>query len=128
MLEEKWRVLIGVSREFTNLTWHAFGICILPFMIEAQSIIFSEAHEKTQKKKQLLEERTQKFEHWVATKKRKTRSSVLTQEVQPEEVEYKHDKEELERQIALLQEKEDFIQKELDISEKLIQDIQKEAN
>ena len=35
MLEEKWHVLIGISREFTNLTWHCYGLYLLPFTIHA---------------------------------------------------------------------------------------------
>jgi len=35
MIEDKWHVLIGISREFTNLTWHYYGVYILPFTIHA---------------------------------------------------------------------------------------------
>ncbi|CAD8200548.1 unnamed protein product [Paramecium pentaurelia] len=128
MVEQKWNSLIGISRQFCNLTTHYYSQYILPFTIHAQTILFKEAQNKTQLKQEELNARTQAFQVWEQTKKKKTRSSLLTQEIPQEEQDYRADREMLIQQIHLLQQKQDFIENQLKVSEKLIQEINRDAN
>lgn len=52
LVEQKWHSLIGISREFCNLTTHYYSQYILPFTIHAQTILFKEAQARTQEKQE----------------------------------------------------------------------------
>jgi len=81
MAEEKWNVLIGVTRSFCNESAHFYSKYLLPFTNYAQEILYKEAQQKTAAKRIELIERTKKFEDWKNTKRRKTRTAMMTGEI-----------------------------------------------
>lgn len=66
-LEEKWNVLISLVRDFSNITLHCFSNNLLPFLVHAQDIILSKAHEMTEAKKQEKTKREEEFHNWEVT-------------------------------------------------------------
>lgn len=42
-VEEKFRLLIGLTREFSNATQHRHSLYLLPFIIDAQDKLLNES-------------------------------------------------------------------------------------
>lgn len=84
MVEEKWNVLIGITRSFCNESSHFYSKYLLPFTSYAQEILYKAAAAKTNEKSNELVERTRKYEEWKNSKKFKTRSAMMTGEIPPE--------------------------------------------
>lgn len=63
-LEEKWQILIGLVRNFSNITSHCYSNNLLPFLIHAQTIKLDQAKSKTEVKKEELEKRIEDFKKW----------------------------------------------------------------
>jgi hypothetical protein len=78
LVEAKYNVMIGITREFCNVTTHYYSLQFLPFTVHGQQYLLDEARPKRIAKEESLEKRTQEFRIWEQTKKRKTRSSILT--------------------------------------------------
>lgn len=50
-IEEKYRVLIGLVREYSNATQHRHSLLLLPFLIDAQEKLLAEAQSQLTAKK-----------------------------------------------------------------------------
>ena len=88
LIEEKYSVLACFCLKFCNITQHGYSSIVLPFKIHAKSILESKANSLTQEKVQLLSQKTQEYDLWKNSKKRKNRAALLTGEVQPEEIQF----------------------------------------
>jgi golgin subfamily B member 1 len=91
--------------------------------------LFSQASTKTTQVKQDLEVRIQKFNHWKATsKKSKSRTALLTGEVPKEELQFRKEKAELEREVFRLEVHETILKSDLKESEAALDRIKKSSN
>jgi len=90
MYEEKWNVLIYITKLFCNLTNHYYSIQVLPFTSYAQNILFELAKNATSEKRDVLKQCEEKFIAWKSTNKKKfkTRQAMLEGKTPPEETEY----------------------------------------
>ncbi|EAR94374.2 hypothetical protein TTHERM_00049190 (macronuclear) [Tetrahymena thermophila SB210] len=122
MVEQKWNVLIGITRSFCNDSQHYYSKYILPFTNYAQKKIYKEANLRTIAKINELAEEERLYNEWKKGR-RKTRAAMMTGEIPPEQIKFENTKKELEEQIKLLKQKEDFILAEMNLSSNLIQQV-----
>lgn len=102
---------------------------LLQFRIYAENNLFNTAHGKTMKTKEDLEARIQQFNHWKATsKKSKSRQALLTGEVPKEELDFKRDKEILQKEVFRLEVHETFLLSDKKESELSLDRIKKASN
>jgi hypothetical protein len=102
---------------------------LLQFRIYAENNLFNTAHGKTTKTKEDLEARIQQFNHWKATsKKSKSRQALLTGEVPKEELDFKRDKEILQKEVFRLEVHETFLLSDKKESELSLDRIKKASN
>lgn len=111
------------------MTQHFFSLEVLPFTVHAQRRLYEQAKEQTLAKIKQLEDRTKEFEDWkVTNKKRRTRQAMLTGEIPPEQIAYEKDAEELNRQIKIHKQKENFLNNEKIRSEEVLSQIKRDMN
>jgi len=60
-VEEKYRVLIGLVREYSNATQHRYSLLLLPFLIDAQEKLVAEAQNQLSTKQQALSSLVEKY-------------------------------------------------------------------
>ena len=87
------------------------------------------ANNQTEKTKSDLETRIQQFNHWKATsKKSKSRQAMLTGEVPKEELDFRRDKEILEKEVFRLEVHETFLRYDKEDSDLSLDRIKKASN
>ena len=62
--EEKWSVMVGIIRDFCNLTNHYYSSVLLPFLSHGQNIRYESAKQKTELKVEEFKKRTDEYEKW----------------------------------------------------------------
>lgn len=129
LLEQKYQLLICLSRNFCSATSHRFSQNMLPFTCHAKKIKFKLAKVLTDAKKDALVKRTEEFEQWQAkNKKRKNRQMLLTGEIPQEQIDFEADSAELQRQIQLLQVKQDGVKIRKQAAKKVLKELNRDAN
>jgi len=129
IVENKLRVLVEDSQHFCNMTQHFFSLEVLPFTVFAQKKLYEQAKEQTNNKIKQLEDRTKAFEEWkFNNKKKRTRQAMLTGETPPEQIEYEKDAEELNRQIQIHKQKENFLNNQKVTSDDVLYQIKRDVN
>ena len=102
---------------------------LLQFRIHGEDKLYSEARQRTSKVKHDLEVRIQEFNHWKATsKKSKSRTALLTGEVPKEELQFRKDKADLEKEAFRLEVHETILKSDKDQSEIALDRIKKSSN
>ena len=102
---------------------------LLQFRIYGEDKLYTTASGKTSKVKHDLEVRIQQFNHWKATsKKSKSRQALLTGEVPKEELQFRKDKAELEKEAFRLEVHETILKSDKDQSELALDRIKKSSN
>jgi hypothetical protein len=127
MLREKWNVLINITKIFSNLTSHFYSSYILPFTLYAQGILLDGAIEKRQAKQDELKKRTDLYNHWVKTKKEKSRQLMLKNEKPTEQIKFEEDEAVLKKQIGMCTFKENSYKNDKDQAGNILAEIEKEA-
>lgn len=129
IVEERYNALVELSKHFCNVTTHFYSGYVLPFTVYSQGIIHDRAHKTTEKRREALAERTNKFEVWKAqNKKKRTRQAALTEVIPPEQIEFERDEAELKRQIDVSQRKENFLREDMERSENVYKQIKRDEN
>ena len=129
LVENKHNLLIGLTRKFCNITTHYYSQYILPFTLNSQDLLYQNAALKTAQKREAKKKREDDHEVWRKENlKKRTRTDMLTGFQPAEEIAFQNDIQEFEQQIKLLQNKEDQIKAEREISHQLLSDIEKGAN
>ena len=102
---------------------------LLPFIIFAQTTLFSDAAGRTNNKRNDLTVRIQQFENWKLTnKKKRSRQAMITGEIPLEEQEFLRDKSSLEKEIFRLEIIENVLNNDKQKSEALLENIKRDAN
>ena len=129
MAVSKWESLVDISNRLNSATGNEFASQLLPFIIYAQSTLHGEAARSTSDKRKALEVRIQQFENWKLTsKKKRSRTAMLTGEIPPEEQEFNRDKQQLEKEIFRLDVIENVLLSDKQSSEGLLENIKRDAN
>ena len=102
---------------------------LLQFRIYGENKLFTTANNQTEKTKSDLKTRIQQFNHWKATsKKSKSRQALLTSEVPKEELDFRRDKEILEKEVFRLKVHETFLRYDKEKSDLSLDRIKKASN
>ncbi len=109
IIEEKFNVLSNFCKNFCNTTQHFFSNIVIPFMIHSITILEEKAMTLTMEKEDFLQLKTQEYEAWKNSKRRRNRAAMLTGEIPPEEQQYNQDKSVIDAQIAILKKKQQRI-------------------
>ena len=125
LVEEKWQLIIYISRSFCNITSHFYSSFILPYTIYAKKIKEIQAKKKTLEKREALRARTEEFEKWKASRKKKKARALFSGESEKEEVDYKKDVDDFNDQIKILQGKEDQLTEKRKLAEKVLDSIKR---
>lgn len=112
MIKEKWNVIINITKTLSNVTSHFYSKYTLPFTISAQDKLVGAATEKRVAKEEQLKVRRQAYDHWVKTKKDKSRQMKLKNEKPQEQVDFEKDVEIIESQIEMCKFKEDLYKRD----------------
>jgi len=125
----KWESLVDISNRLNMATDNTYAAQLLPFIIFAQTTLYEKAAAETQEKKRSLDARSQSFENWKLTnKKKKSRQAMITGEIPQEEQEFLNDKAILEKKIFRDDVIENVLLSDRDASNKLLENIKRDAN
>lgn len=114
MINEKWNVLINVTKTLSNVTSHYFSKYTLPFTIGAQEVLYQGATEKTKAKLEEMNTRIEQHQHWLKTKKEKSRQLRIKNEKTEEELKFDRDVAALKTQIDLCKLKEKLYKSDME--------------
>jgi len=129
MAVSKWESLVDISNRLNTATTNEFAAQLLPFIIYAQTTLYNQAATQTSEKRKALEVRIQAFENWKLTsKKKRSRTAMLTGEIPPEEQEFLKDKQQLEKEIFRLDVIENVLLSDKQSSDGLLENIKRDAN
>lgn len=129
MAVSKWESLVDISNRLNTATNNEFASQLLPFIIYAQTTLYNQAAAQTSDKRKALEVRIQAFENWKLTsKKKRSRTAMLTGEIPPEEQEFLKDKQQLEKEIFRLDVIENVLFSDKQASDGLLENIKRDAN
>lgn len=136
---EKWESMVDLAdtanKQFTVISpdlddnMAFLSSYLYQFRIYGEDKLYSTASQKTTQTKEDLEIRIQKFNQWKATsKKSKSRTALLTGEVPKEELQYRKERLELEREIFRLEVHETILKSDKSQSEKELGKIKRGSN
>jgi len=133
---EKWESMVDLADTASKQIWVLFPDpenemlfllgYLLQYTIYGENKLFTEASQKTTKVKNTLDNRIKQFTHWKATsKKSKSRRALLTGEVPKEELDFRKEKAELERETFRLEVHETILKSDKSESEVALDRINK---
>ena len=128
LMVEKWISLADLCQRFNLMTKNEYASYLLPFTIYAQTVLHQRNIKNLKDKEAELQARTEAFEKWAATKKKKSRAAMITGEIPIEEQEYNKDRDRLQHEIIKLAVMQDFSAEDKANSEELLSLIKRDSS
>jgi hypothetical protein len=128
MSVNRWKSLVDLSNRLNEVTVNVYASQLLPFIIYAQTTLYSYAASRTLGKRNELQARILAFEQWKLTsKKKRSRQAMITGEIPMEEQEFLRDKTQLEKEIFRLEIIETVLNMDRTASDNLLDNIKRDA-
>lgn len=128
-MTQKWNCLVNLCDRFNSLTSNSFAGPVLPLKVYAENALLEKASQRTREQIEILAARTEAYELWrSSTKRKKSRQVMLTGELPPEQIEFEADRSRLLQIIEKRKAKETFLRDKLERSQGQLEQIKSDLN
>jgi hypothetical protein len=128
-MTKKWNCLVDLCDRFNALTSNHYAGPVLPLKVYAEHALLERASGKTKEQQEALAARTEAYELWKSsTKRKKSRQVMLTGELPPEQIEFEADRARLLQVIDKRKAKEAIFRDKLQSSQSQLDQIKASSN